>query len=51
MLELLKKGESLEFFLEGGRTRTGRAIIPKGGLLSIVVEACGEGEEDGGSSA
>ncbi|XP_076439623.1 glycerol-3-phosphate acyltransferase 1, mitochondrial-like [Babylonia areolata] len=43
MLELLKKGESLEFFIEGGRTRTGRAIIPKGGLLSVVSEACTEG--------
>lgn len=43
LLELLKKGESLEFFLEGGRTRTGRAIIPKGGLLSVIVEACAEG--------
>ncbi|KAK7483236.1 hypothetical protein BaRGS_00025529 [Batillaria attramentaria] len=43
ILELLKKGESLEVFIEGGRTRTGRAIIPKGGLLSIVVEACAEG--------
>ncbi|KAL8558526.1 hypothetical protein ACOMHN_038850 [Nucella lapillus] len=42
MLELLKKGESLEFFIEGGRTRTGRAVIPKGGLLSVVTEACSE---------
>ncbi|KAK7110318.1 glycerol-3-phosphate acyltransferase 1, mitochondrial-like [Littorina saxatilis] len=43
MLEMLKKGDSLEFFLEGGRTRTGRAVIPKGGLLSVVTEACTEG--------
>ncbi|XP_025093580.1 glycerol-3-phosphate acyltransferase 1, mitochondrial-like isoform X2 [Pomacea canaliculata] len=43
MLELLKRGESLEFFIEGGRTRTGRAIRPKGGLLSVVADACSEG--------
>ena len=44
MLEIMKKGDSLEFFIEGGRTRTGRAVIPKGGLLSVVVEACNEGQ-------
>lgn len=42
ILEILKKGDSLEFFIEGGRTRTGRAGIPKGGLLSVVVDACME---------
>lgn len=44
IMEILKKGDSMEFFLEGGRTRTGRAIIPKGGLLSVVVDACTDGE-------
>ncbi|XP_059175418.1 glycerol-3-phosphate acyltransferase 1, mitochondrial-like isoform X2 [Physella acuta] len=44
MTTLLHHGESLEFFVEGGRTRTGKAVIPKGGLLSVVVEACNEGE-------
>ncbi|BFZ01612.1 hypothetical protein BsWGS_04651 [Bradybaena similaris] len=44
MTKLLSHGEGLEFFIEGGRTRTGKAVIPKGGLLSVVVEACNEGE-------
>lgn len=43
MTKLLSHGEGLEFFIEGGRTRTGKAVIPKGGLLSVVVEACNEG--------
>ncbi|XP_005091194.1 glycerol-3-phosphate acyltransferase 1, mitochondrial-like [Aplysia californica] len=41
---LLRKGENLEFFIEGGRTRTGRSVNPKGGLLSVVVDAFNEGE-------
>ncbi|KAH9500919.1 hypothetical protein Btru_069209 [Bulinus truncatus] len=44
MTKLLSNGEGLEFFIEGGRTRTGKAVIPKGGLLSVVVEACNEDE-------
>ncbi|CAH1258178.1 GPAM [Branchiostoma lanceolatum] len=39
MEELLRQGQSLEFFIEGGRTRTGKAVVPKGGLLSVVVDA------------
>lgn len=44
MEELLKKGESFEFFIEGGRTRSGKCLYPKGGLLSVVVDAILEGE-------
>lgn len=44
MTKLLSHREGLEFFIEGGRTRTGKAVIPKGGLLSVVVEVCNEGE-------
>ena len=44
MTKLLSQGEGLEFFIEGGRTRTGKSMIPKGGLLSVVVEAFNEGE-------
>ncbi|XP_055860090.1 glycerol-3-phosphate acyltransferase 1, mitochondrial-like [Biomphalaria glabrata] len=44
MTKLLSNGEGLEFFIEGGRTRSGKAVIPKGGLLSVVVEACNEEE-------
>ena len=39
IVELLRKNESLEFFIEGSRSRTGLANIPKGGLLSILVDA------------
>ena len=44
MQELLKNGQNLEFFIEGGRTRTGKACTPKGGLLSVVVDAFMDGE-------
>lgn len=39
MRRLLKDGWPLEFFLEGGRSRTGKLLPPKLGLLSIVVDA------------
>jgi glycerol-3-phosphate O-acyltransferase len=35
---LLKEGFSQEFFIEGGRSRTGKLLPPKLGLLSIIVE-------------
>lgn len=39
MRRLIKDGWPLEFFLEGGRSRTGKLLAPKLGLLSIVVDA------------
>jgi glycerol-3-phosphate O-acyltransferase len=39
MRRLIKDGWTLEFFLEGGRSRTGKLLPPKVGLLSIVVDA------------
>ena len=36
---LIKDGWPLEFFLEGGRSRTGKLLPPKIGLLSMVVDA------------
>ncbi|HSN99517.1 MAG TPA: 1-acyl-sn-glycerol-3-phosphate acyltransferase, partial [Candidatus Nanopelagicales bacterium] len=36
---LLRDGYALEFFLEGGRSRTGKLLPPKLGLLNMVVEA------------
>lgn len=44
MAENLKEGESLEFFIEGGRSRSGKSYIPKGGLLSVVVNSLLENE-------
>ncbi len=37
--KLLKDGHSLEFFIEGGRSRTGKTLPPKFGLLNYVAEA------------
>ena len=39
MRRLILDGWPLEFFLEGGRSRTGKLLPPKLGLLSIVVDA------------
>jgi glycerol-3-phosphate O-acyltransferase len=36
---MLKEGAALEFFLEGGRSRSGKPLPPKLGLLSLVVDA------------
>jgi len=43
MEELLRQGEFLEFFIEGQRTRSGKAVYPKAGLLSVVVDALTNG--------
>ena len=37
--KLLLEGFSIEFFIEGGRSRTGKVLPPKMGLLSMVVDA------------
>lgn len=36
---LLQEGLPLEFFIEGGRSRTGKMVIPKYGLLSMIIQA------------
>lgn len=36
---LVMDGWAMEFFIEGGRSRTGKLLAPKLGLLSMVVEA------------
>ncbi len=36
---LVKRGHSQEFFIEGGRSRSGKMRPPKVGILSIIVEA------------
>eukprot|EP01060_Flectonema_neradi_P024200 TRINITY_DN3282_c0_g2_i2.p1 TRINITY_DN3282_c0_g2~~TRINITY_DN3282_c0_g2_i2.p1 ORF type:complete len:536 (+),score=90.49 TRINITY_DN3282_c0_g2_i2:62-1669(+) len=35
--ELMKRGINLEFFPEGGRSRTGKLLVPKIGMLSMCV--------------
>jgi glycerol-3-phosphate O-acyltransferase len=40
--KIVHEGYSLEFFLEGGRSRTGKLLPPKLGLLSMVVDAAYE---------
>jgi glycerol-3-phosphate O-acyltransferase len=37
--ELLRHGYPLEFFIEGGRTRTGLLLRPKLGVLQMVLDA------------
>jgi glycerol-3-phosphate O-acyltransferase len=39
MRKVLRDGWPLEFFLEGGRSRTGKLLPPKLGLLNMVVDA------------
>jgi glycerol-3-phosphate O-acyltransferase len=36
---MLREGYNLEFFIEGGRSRTGKLGLPKLGFLSIVLDA------------
>jgi len=36
---LLEEGHPIEFYIEGGRTRTGKLIIPQTGFLSILLQA------------
>ncbi|KAK9747487.1 Acyltransferase [Popillia japonica] len=43
MNECLRAGHNIEFFLEGGRTRTGKPCLPKYGILSVIVEAFMDG--------
>jgi glycerol-3-phosphate O-acyltransferase len=43
---LFKEGLTTEFFIEGGRARTGKTLPPKLGLLSMLVDAWLESRED-----
>jgi glycerol-3-phosphate O-acyltransferase len=42
--KLLREGFSVEFFIEGGRSRTGKMLFPKMGLLAMIVEAFLDGK-------
>jgi glycerol-3-phosphate O-acyltransferase len=40
---LIKTGYSLEFFIEGGRSRTGKLVLPKIGMLNMILRTYYEG--------
>ena len=40
---LLEEGHPIEFFIEGGRSRDGKLVLPKTGFLSILLQAYMEG--------
>jgi glycerol-3-phosphate O-acyltransferase len=40
---LIKTGYNLEFFIEGGRSRTGKLVLPKLGLLNMILRVYDEG--------
>jgi len=40
---MLQLGYNIEFFIEGGRSRTGKLVLPKLGLLGILIQAVEEG--------
>ncbi len=37
--QILVKGHSIEYFVEGGRSRTGRLLSPKGGMLVMTINS------------
>ncbi|TXH68814.1 MAG: glycerol-3-phosphate 1-O-acyltransferase PlsB [Lysobacteraceae bacterium] len=37
--QLVAGGFSIEYFIEGGRSRTGRLLQPKGGMLAMTIRA------------
>jgi glycerol-3-phosphate O-acyltransferase len=36
---MMARGHSLEYFIEGGRSRTGRLLAPKAGMLAMTVRS------------
>ena len=40
---ILQEGFNVEFFIEGGRSRTGKMILPKMGLLSTLIKSFRDG--------
>lgn len=36
--ELIRQHQDIEFFIEGGRSRTGRLLVPKTGVLNMTIE-------------
>ncbi|XP_026322853.1 glycerol-3-phosphate acyltransferase 1, mitochondrial isoform X1 [Hyposmocoma kahamanoa] len=46
ILNSLAANNNLEFFIEGGRTRTGKPQAPKAGILSVIMDAYLDGTID-----
>ena len=46
MADLLREGHHLEWYVEGGRTRTGKLRPPRFGLLAYLLEAVRHGAAD-----
>jgi glycerol-3-phosphate O-acyltransferase len=44
--ELIFRGYPVEFFIEGGRTRSGKLMPPRVGVLGMVLGACELGPKD-----
>ena len=44
LAELFHRGYSVEFFIEGGRSRTGRLLSPKTGMISMTLQALQQGQ-------
>ena len=44
--QLLRDGFPLEFFIEGTRSRSGKLLPAKHGVLGMIVDAAAEGRED-----
>ena len=40
---MVQLGHNIEFFIEGGRSRTGKMVLPKLGLLAILIQSVEEG--------
>src|SRR5262249_20789277 len=43
---LMEQRATLQFYIEGGRSRTGKLLPPRLGLLAYVIDACREGRTD-----
>ncbi len=43
VFKILKEGFNIELFIEGGRSRTGKVLMPKLGFLSMLLNAYREG--------
>ncbi|WP_386689337.1 glycerol-3-phosphate 1-O-acyltransferase PlsB [Lonepinella sp. MS14437] len=44
LAELFHRGYAVEFFIEGGRSRTGRLLAPKTGMVSMTLQALQQGQ-------